>query len=102
MNAEEVLKLAKLARIEVSDEEAESLSHEFEAILGYVGQVKEITSPQPLSLSRRGVDSRAASGGEVNVFREDANPHESGKFSEAVLKNAPARDGDYIKVKKIL
>ncbi len=102
MNAEEVLKLAKLARIGISAEEAESLSHEFEAILGYVGQVKTITSPQPLSLSRRGVDSRAASGGEVNVMREDTNPHESGKFSEAILKNAPSREENYLKVKKIM
>jgi len=98
MNAEEVLKLAKLARIEISAEEAENLSHEFEAILGYVGEVKEVSGlggDLPAGSGRR-------DGSEVNVMREDINPHESGVFTEAILKNAPAREDDYIKVKKIL
>ena len=93
MNAEEVLKLAKLARIGISAEEAESLSHEFEAILGYVGQVKEIANPQTTKETPLGLR---------NIMREDTNPHESGKFSEAILKNAPAREENYIKVKKIM
>lgn len=97
MNAEEVLKLAKLARIGVSAEEAESLSHEFEAILGYVGQVKEISN-----LNESNKVNSAENFPLRNVLREDTNPHESGKFSEAILKNAPSREGDYINVKKIL
>jgi len=97
MNKAEVLKLATLARIEVSDAEAESLSHEFEAILNYVGEVKGATDPSPaLPLERGGL------GGVYNVFRADENPHESGIFTEAILKEAPAREGDYLKVKKIL
>ncbi len=64
---------------------------------------KLMTSPlNPSPSSKRGVDSRAASGGEVNVMREDTNPHESGKFSEAILKNAPSREENYLKVKKIM
>jgi len=97
MDSKEVLKLAKLARIEVSAEEAESLSHEFEAILGYVGQVKKIADP-----SQPSPNLGEGKGGVYNIMREDTNPHESGKFSEAILKNAPSREGDYIKVKKIL
>jgi aspartyl/glutamyl-tRNA(Asn/Gln) amidotransferase C subunit len=102
MNKDEVLKLAQLARVDIGEAEAETLSTQFEEILGYVGEVKKATSPQPLPLARGGVDSRAASGGEVNVLREDANPHESGMYTEAILKNAPQREGDYVKVKKIL
>ncbi len=97
MNAEEVLKLAKLARIGISAEEAESLSHEFEAILGYVGQVKEVGN-----LNESDKANRVENFPLRNVLREDTNPHESDKFSEAVLKNAPSREGDYIRVKKIL
>ena len=37
-----------------------------------------------------------------NVMREDANPHESGIYTEKMLEQAPAREGNYIKVKKIL
>jgi len=40
MNKEKVLNLAKLARIEIGDSEAENLTREFDAILGYVGEVK--------------------------------------------------------------
>lgn len=96
MDQTEVLKLAKLARIEISAEEAESLSHEFEVILGYVGQVKEVGGGGPARLN-----DFSRSGG-VNVLRDDTNPHESGIYTEAILENAPAREGNYIKVKKIL
>jgi len=98
MNKEKVLDLAKLARIEISDTEAEKLSREFDAILGYVGEVKSITSPQPLSLLKE----RGKGRGVFNVMREDGPAHESGMYSEKVLNEAPAREGNYIKVKKIL
>ena len=97
MNKAEVLKLATLARIEISDVEAESLSHEFEAILNYVGEVKgAVGASEAKSMPEKGDVALK------NVFRADENPHESGKFTEAILKEAPARESDYIKVKKIL
>lgn len=92
MDAKKVLDLAKLARIEIGNDEAESLSHEFDAILGYVGEVKRVTynqQPTTNNIIR-------------NVLREDTNPHESGIYTEKILTQAPAREGDYIKVKKIL
>lgn len=93
MNSEEVLKLAKLARIGISAEEAESLSHEFEAILGYVGQVKTITNEELRITNEHSLR---------NIMRDDTNPHESGIYTDAVLENAPAKERGYIKVKKIL
>ncbi len=92
MDREQVLKLAKLARIEISDTEAESLSHEFDSILKYVGEIKQ-------------ANVGASSGTDLpikNIFREDANPHESGLYTEAILREAPSKDKGYIKVKKIL
>ncbi len=35
-------------------------------------------------------------------MREDAFPHESGIHTEALLNNAPEREGMFLKVKKIL
>lgn len=95
MNKEKVLDLANLARIKLSPSEAENLSHEFESILKYVGDVKEISSvenskPAPTDFSLR------------NVMRKDGEGHESGLYTEKILAEAPAREGDYIKVKKIL
>lgn len=92
MNKEEVIRLSKLARIDIGDAEAESLAHEFEGILNYVSEVKKAEggSGDPEKPALR------------NVFRDDENPHESGLYTEALLNKAPAREGQYIKVKKIL
>jgi aspartyl/glutamyl-tRNA(Asn/Gln) amidotransferase C subunit len=95
MDKDKVLSLAKLARISLQDSEAESLSHEFESILKYVGEVKEVAmteagKPKPDSYPLR------------NVLREDDEGHASGAFTEALLSEAPDREGNYVKVKKIL
>jgi len=94
MDREKVLKLANLARIEMDDAEAESLSHEFESILGYVSEVKSV-----------GVNALKSSKEDLalkNIWREDKDPHESGLYTEKILELAPEREGDYLKVKKIL
>jgi aspartyl-tRNA(Asn)/glutamyl-tRNA(Gln) amidotransferase subunit C len=94
MDSEKVLNLAKLSRISISNEEAESLSQEFESILGYVGEVKSVEAGEK-NLSPEDFPIR-------NVFREDSEGHESGIHTEKILSEAPAREGNYIKVKKIL
>ncbi|MDO8569482.1 MAG: Asp-tRNA(Asn)/Glu-tRNA(Gln) amidotransferase subunit GatC [bacterium] len=94
MDKDKVLNLAKLARIEIGDGEAESLSGEFEAILKYVGEVKEVVTEEHTN--------KLENVGVLNVMREDAQPHEAGVYSQKILEQAPAREGDYIKVKKIL
>ncbi len=93
MDKDKVLGLAKLARIAMSDTEAEKLSNEFEAILRYVGEVKSMA-----------YDKHTATNDLVlkNVLREDNDPHEPGIYTEQILSQAPAREGSYLKVKKIL
>ena len=88
-----MLNLAKLARIEISESEAESLSHEFDTILGYVGEVRGVTNNQQPTTDNYAIK---------NVMREDENPHESGLYTEKILAQAPAREENYLKVKKIL
>ncbi len=89
---EEIKKLAALARIEVGGGEAAALAKDVEGIIAYVQQVQDISS----------VNRAAEEGALVNVLRDDETPHESGVFTEALLAGAPAREGGYIKVKKIL
>ncbi len=94
MNKEEVQKLAKLSRVSISDTEAESLSHEFESILTYVGEIKNAgTIFDPKEESNLHLK---------NVLREDANPHDSGLYTESLLREMPSKEGQYLKVKKIL
>ncbi len=95
MDKEKVLNLAKLSRIKLSDAEAESLSHEFESILTYVGEVKEVSMTDDTRPTTDDFPIR-------NVMREDGDGHESGIYTEKILNEAPARSGDYVKVKKIL
>ena len=92
MNKSEVQKLATLARVSISDEEAESLSHEFESILNYVGEIKKANISSSLSQDLL----------IKNVMREDTDPHESGLYTEAILREMPSAEGQYLKVKKIL
>lgn len=89
-----MLKLATLARIDISVEEAENLSHEFESILGYVSEVKSVSTND----NELGAEDYTLK----NVWREDENPHEPGLYTEKILNEAPEKEGDYIKVKKIL
>lgn len=90
---EEIENLAALARIELGDEEKEKLQKDVGAILEYISQIKEAAAE-----SAEGVSN----GAPVNVMREDTNPHESGVYTDVLLSAAPQREGDYIRVKKIL
>lgn len=94
MDKIEVLKLADLARIRLTETEAEKLSGEFESILKYVGEVKEVSGQAGAPLSEN-FPVR-------NVVREDSTGHESGIYTEQILAQAPSREGSYVKVKKIL
>ena len=95
ISKEEIKKLADLARIEISDEEVESLRGEMDAILEYVGQISRIPSPEQ-------GEGDTIVRGEVNVLREDTNPTESGTYSKELIANFPNKEKNYLKVKKIL
>lgn len=93
MEKKDVEHLAGLARIAITDKEAESLTEDLTKIIGYVSDIEDITGNQ---------EKKKEVGPLHNVFREDENPHEPGKYSKDLLDLAPERDGDYIHVKKIL
>ena len=88
LTREEVLHVAKLARLELSEEEVVRLTAELGAILEAVSKVSELDlsdvppTSHPLDL--------------VNVAADDV-PHESLPL-ETVFENAPARDGDLFRV----
>lgn len=88
---EDIKNLADLARIEVSDAEMEKMAKEVGSILGYVGQIKDLAG----DMERHVPVLR-------NVMREDVITVGEGEYTEKLLNNAPAREGQYLKVKKIL
>jgi len=87
--------LAKLSRIELSESDTEGLTKDIESILGYVDQLKEVSTD--LDVKRL-----SDAGKNRNVLREDENPHESGIFTDDILKEAPSTEDNFIKVKNIL
>lgn len=93
MKREDVEHLAKLARIEVRDDEATAYAEKITSILGYVSAIEEITGSK---------EGEKKVGPLFNVMREDENPHEPGIYTEDLLALAPSRDGEYLKVKKII
>jgi len=84
----EVLHVAKLARLELTDDEVDRLTGELSAILEAVSKVSELDlsdvppTSHPLEL--------------VNGWAED-EPHESLSLEQA-FANAPAREGNLFKV----
>jgi aspartyl-tRNA(Asn)/glutamyl-tRNA(Gln) amidotransferase subunit C len=85
---EDVLHVARLARLELTDAEVERFQEQLSAILDAVSKVQELdlTDVPPTS---HPLDV-------VNVWRED-EPRPSLPVEEA-FANAPARDGDLFKV----
>lgn len=88
---EDVKNLAELSRIEISDVEMEKMTSEIDSILGYVSVIQDIKG-----------DAKNIVPKLRNVMREDVPTTESGEYTEKLLKNSPNREGDYVKVKKIL
>ena len=87
----DIEKLLSLSRIAVSPEEKEKLKKDIESILGYVSDIQNAKPTEGV------VDERL-----VNVMREDGVPHESGIYTEKILKQAPNREGNHVAVKKIM
>jgi aspartyl-tRNA(Asn)/glutamyl-tRNA(Gln) amidotransferase subunit C len=88
----DIKNLAALARIDIDPSEAENLEKDITSILGYVEQIQSAQTEK----------SELVVGEVYNVLRSDEDPHESGLYTEMLLHEAPERQGDYVKVKKIL
>lgn len=90
MNIKDVENLAELAKLELSQQEKESLLHDMGGILAYVKQIEEVE-----------VGEVKVSNEHYNVWREDKS--ESRDFSkDLVVDQFPASQDGFLKVKKIL
>jgi aspartyl-tRNA(Asn)/glutamyl-tRNA(Gln) amidotransferase subunit C len=88
----EIHRLATLARIGVSDEQAEHLAAELGQIVGFVEQLSAVDISDTLPTDQVT--------GLVDVWREDiVKPSMS---REALLANAPEQKDGYIVVKRVL
>ena len=84
--------IAKLARLEFTDEEKATFTHQLNTILAYVEQLNTLdtSNVEPLSHVIE-LD---------NAFREDVLRH--GLTREEALKNAPVKTEKFFKVPKVI
>ncbi|MBN1805389.1 MAG: Asp-tRNA(Asn)/Glu-tRNA(Gln) amidotransferase subunit GatC [Sedimentisphaerales bacterium] len=92
IDQDQVRKVAKLSRLELTEAEVEEFTGQLSAILGYVEKMNE--------LDTTGVEPLAHCLPVSNVLREDLAEESLG--TEKVLANAPQRDEEFFKVPKIL
>ena len=87
-----VRRIAKLARIRVDEAQMEALRTDLNAILGWIEQLDEVdtTGVEPLT------------GGTTMALRLRPDAVTDGGIAEAVLANAPDRNGDYFAVPKVV
>lgn len=93
IESKDIEKLAQLSRIKLSEQEKNSFFKEIDSILDYLSQIREAGGGE------KGVADTVVT---KNVLREDENAHEEGVFTESILKASPDREGNFVKVKKII
>jgi aspartyl-tRNA(Asn)/glutamyl-tRNA(Gln) amidotransferase subunit C len=93
LTREDVLKLAALSKLRLSDEEVEKLRSELSEILNYV----EVLDKVDVS----GLEPTYQVTGLKNVMREDKTI-DYGYQTKDLLKNAPAVEDNQFKVKRVL
>jgi aspartyl-tRNA(Asn)/glutamyl-tRNA(Gln) amidotransferase subunit C len=94
LTKQEIEHVAKLARLELTEEEVIKYGEQLSAVLSYIDQLSEVDTS--------GVEPTAQVTGLENVWREDA----AEPWDEAQVKNAldlaPELEDGQIKVKRIL
>lgn len=93
MTKEEILHLGTLARIRLTDAEADSLRGDISSILEYVSAIDAIVADT--TLTKR-------VGARFNIFRADEVTNEPGEYTEALMAEMPEMEGRYLKVRRIL
>lgn len=93
ITVKDIEKLATLSRLTLTEEEKQGFQKEIGSILEYVGQLEKVSVSS---------DATPKIGDTYNVLREDVAKNTPGSYTEDLLSMAPAREGDYVKVKKIL
>jgi len=109
ISKEQILKLAGLSRLRVHEKEVEKLKKDVDSILNYVEKINEAGAKLGAAGDKGEKSDEKDSAGAIseihivrNVLREDKNPHQSGLYTEVLVSAALARQGNYVKVKKIL
>ena len=92
VNKEAVKKIARLARLKISDEKSELLSTDLGNILNWIEQLEEVDT--------NGIEPLASVNEHSLPWRKDVVI--DGEINEQVLKNAPDIAGEFFVVPKVV
>jgi len=92
ISRDEVLHVARLSRLHLTDEEVERMRQQLDAILAYIDKLRE--------LDVEGVEPTAHAVPVVNVMRDDALVPSLSQ--DQALANAPDRAGEFFRVPRII
>ena len=84
--------VANLARIDVTEEEKELLVPQLSKIFGYIDQLRTLVTDN-VGPMRQPLEERA-------LLRQDSSRVSDSR--DAILVNAPSREGDYFKIPKVI
>ena len=91
IDSAEVLRIARLARLRIGDDEAAALAQDLDRIVGYIDLLKEVELP---------ADADSLTYFDSDVHREDRSTESLPR--EEALRNAPETDGERFIVPRIV
>ncbi len=93
LTTQDVLRLARLAKLQLTDEELHTFAAELSAILGYVEQLGQVDTS--------GLEPTSQVTGLQNITRPDVIVDYK-ESHDSLLKNVPSTENGLIKVKRII
>ena len=94
LTKEEILHIATLARIGVSEKDVEKYQHDLSEILDYFKKLDEVNVD--------GIEPIGHITGMENVYRTDRQVDFGDLGKQAIMQNAPEQKDGYVKVKSVL
>ena len=95
ISKKDVERIAKLARLGLSEKEKEKYSKGLSGILDYMGKLNEIDT--------KNVEPTSQVTGLINIFRKDESPHKVDvEKIKKIIGQAPEREDNFVKTKPIL
>lgn len=92
LQPQDIEHLALLSRINVEASEQAALAEKIDAVLGYVGEIAKVDTS---------AYAHAEAGEHRNELRADVTAAQDAVMREAILDNAPKREGDFVRVQQM-
>ncbi len=89
----DVLYVADLANLELTPQERQRMVKDLDSILTYIDRLSELNTDDVPPMAQASTDAK-------NVWREDI--HRPSLPHKEAMANAPATDGDFFKVPKVI